>query len=224
MTVHRPPARSMVIQMVSPRSGSGVTRPLSWNEHSEGGSVPFPHRCPESTATGCGCFRDDAPRGFGRVAVAVDTSRELVGDLRLLHAGLTDDESAVPDEVRAREPFDREQAQAPLGVVRVLSHPFPQVIDGWPSLGVDQAQRPAISLGPELPMRFGVGRTPRPQVKPIGEQLGGHRPEGGHGEGKATSAPPHVGTSMLRAPVSGPRAMGRRRWAISIKVAPPSRA
>ncbi len=59
--------------------------------------------------------------------------------------------------------------------------PFvPEVIDRRSPIGVDQAKRPAIPLGPELSMRLRVRRTPRPQVEPSGEQLGGHRPEGRH--------------------------------------------
>ena len=64
-------------------------------EHSQRGGVPLPHRGPESTASGCCRFRDDDPRGFGRVTVAVDTPRELVGDLRLFGAGLADDEFSL---------------------------------------------------------------------------------------------------------------------------------
>ena len=63
-------------------------------------------------------------RGFGRVAVAVDASGELVGDLRLFRAGLAHDEAAVTDEVRTCEPFDGEQAQT-RWAPRVLGHPFP---------------------------------------------------------------------------------------------------
>ena len=91
-------------------------------EHPERGGVPRPDRGPEATAAGSCCFRDDDLGGFGRIAVAVDTSGELEGELRLFEAGLADDETAVTDEVRIDETFDGEETQTRLGICRPLGH------------------------------------------------------------------------------------------------------
>jgi hypothetical protein len=97
----------------------------------------------------------------GRVAVAVGASRELVGDLWLLCAGLADDGSAVPDEVRTRASLDGVEGQLRLSIWGVLGHPLPQVFDGRSSIGVDQAKGPGISFGPKLSVRLSIRRIPR---------------------------------------------------------------
>ena len=173
--------RSTVIQIVFPalRVGGDTATVVETDllEYSDRGGVPFPDGGPESTPSGCCCFRNDDPRGFGCVAVAVDAPREFIGDLRFLIAGLADDESAVPDEVGTDAPLDGVEGQRRRRMYGLL---LPQVFNGRSPIGVDLATRPGIPLSPEIPMSLRVRPTPRAQVEPSREQLGGHRLERRH--------------------------------------------